>query len=69
MTRIIVIGAGTGGKALVELFHKDPTIQIVAVADKNERAPGLALARELGLPVTTSYRKLLTSEAADLIID
>jgi transcriptional regulator with GAF, ATPase, and Fis domain len=69
MTRIIVIGAGTGGKALVELFRHDPTIEIVGVADKNERAPGIVLARELGLPVTTSYRKLLGSATADLIID
>jgi transcriptional regulator with PAS, ATPase and Fis domain len=69
MTRIILIGAGKGGKALVELFHKDPTIEIAGVADKNERAPGLLLARELGLPVTTDLKALLTSETADLIID
>ncbi len=69
MTRIIIIGAGTGGKALVELFRNDPTIVIVGVVDKNDRAPGVAFARELGLPVMTSYRKLLASAGADLIID
>ncbi len=69
MTRVILIGAGTGGRALVELFGKDPTVEIVGVADKNEQAPGLLLARQLGLPATTNYRKLLTSEVADLIID
>lgn len=69
MTRIILIGAGTGGRALVELFHKDPGIEIVAVVDKNERAPGLALAREFGLPVASSYKKILETVPADLIID
>ncbi len=69
MTRIILIGAGNGGRALVELFHKDPTIEIVAVVDKNERAPGLALARKNRLPVATSYKKLLATEQADLVID
>lgn len=69
MTRIIILGAGTGGKALVELFHKDPTVEIVAVVDKQERAPGLVLARELGLRVATNYRKVIVTEAADLIID
>ena len=69
MTRIILIGAGTGGKALVELFHKDRSVKIVGVIDKNERAPGLVLARNLGLPVNTDYKKLLVAEAADLIID
>jgi transcriptional regulator with GAF, ATPase, and Fis domain len=69
MTRIILIGGGSGGKALVELFHKDPSVEIVGVADKDENAPGLVLARELSLPVTTNYRELLTTREADLIID
>jgi transcriptional regulator with PAS, ATPase and Fis domain len=69
MTRIILVGAGTGGRALIELFHKDPTIEIVAVVDKNEGAPGLVFARETGLPVATSYKKLLATVQADLIID
>jgi transcriptional regulator with PAS, ATPase and Fis domain len=69
MTRIILIGAGTGGRALLELLHNDPSIKVVGVTDKNEHAPGLALARHLGLPVSTSYPSLLATEAADLIID
>ena len=68
MTRIILIGAGRGGRALVELFHKDPSIEIVGVADKDEGAPGIVLARELGLPVAANYRKFLKADA-DLIID
>ncbi|MFZ0773932.1 MAG: sigma 54-interacting transcriptional regulator [Candidatus Sulfotelmatobacter sp.] len=69
MTRVILIGAGTGGRALVELFRKDPTVEIVGVFDRNEVAPGLVLARELGLPVATNYRELLKPGVADLIID
>ncbi len=69
MTRVIIIGAGKGGTALLELFSEDSTIRIVGVADINERAPGLALARELGLPAATDYRELLAANTADLIID
>jgi transcriptional regulator with PAS, ATPase and Fis domain len=69
MTRIILIGAGRGGRALVELFHNDPSIEIVGVADKDEGAPGIVLAHELGLPVAANYRKFLKADAADLIID
>jgi len=69
MTRVIVVGAGSGGKALVELLRKDPGVEIVGVADINENAPGLMLARELGLPVTQNYQELLTSTEANLIID
>jgi transcriptional regulator with PAS, ATPase and Fis domain len=69
MTRIILIGAGRGGKALLELFHKDPTVEIAGVADKDPGAPGLALARELGLRVSADYREFLTEEEDGLIID
>lgn len=69
MTRIILIGAGKGGKALVELFHKDPSVEIAGVADKDAGAPGLVLARELGLRVSADYREFLTREEDGLIID
>ena len=69
MTRIILIGAGNGGRALVELFHKDPTIEILAVIDKNDRAPGLVLAREKKIRVANDYKKLLATGEADLVID
>ena len=69
MTRIILIGAGRGGRALVELLHRDPSVEIVGVADKDEGAPGIVLARELGLPVAANYRKFLKADTADLIID
>jgi transcriptional regulator with PAS, ATPase and Fis domain len=69
MTRIILIGAGRGGRALVELFHKYPNIEIVGVADKDEGAPGIVLAREFGLPVATNYMKFLKADLADVIID
>jgi transcriptional regulator with GAF, ATPase, and Fis domain len=69
MTRIILIGAGRGGRALIELCHQDPTVEIVGVADKDEGAPGIVLAHELGLPVAANYRKFLKADTADLIID
>jgi transcriptional regulator with PAS, ATPase and Fis domain len=69
MTRVILIGAGRGGRILLELFHRDPNVEIVGVADRDEGAPGMVLAREFSLPVTTSYRELLTTKTADLIVD
>jgi transcriptional regulator with GAF, ATPase, and Fis domain len=53
----------------VELFHKDPAVEIVGVADNDEGAPGFVLAKELGLQVSTSYRELLATKVCDLIID
>lgn len=53
----------------MEIFARDPLVQIVGVAEINRRAPGLKLARRLGIPVTRDYRRLLELERVDLIID
>ena len=42
--RILVIGAGRGGTAMIDLFLKDPQISIVGIIDVNPTAPGLAIA-------------------------
>ncbi|MCA1959128.1 MAG: histidine kinase [Nitrospira sp.] len=68
-TNVAIIGAGRGGTALMEIFANDPLVQIVGVAEVDPRAPGLSLARQLGIPVTRDYRQLLDMERVDLIID
>jgi len=68
-THVAIIGAGRGGTALMEIFATDPLVQIVGVAEVQKNAPGITLARQLGIPVTTNYRKLLDLERVDLIID
>ena len=68
-TRVAIIGAGHGGTALMEIFAKDPLVQVVGVAESNHKAPGVKLARRLKIPVTRDYRDLLTLEHVDLMID
>lgn len=68
-THVAIIGAGRGGTALMEIFATDPLVQIVGVAESNPKAPGLALAKRLKIPVTRDYRRLLDLERVDLIID
>ena len=68
-THVAIIGAGRGGTALMEIFATDPLVQIVGVAEIQANAPGIALARRLGIPVTRDYRRLLDLERVDLIID
>lgn len=41
MTKVAIIGAGKGGRALLEMFAGDPTVTILGVADVNAWAPGL----------------------------
>jgi transcriptional regulator with GAF, ATPase, and Fis domain len=66
---VVIVGAGKGGRALLEMFVGDPTISIVGVADVSSWAPGLEFARRHGIPVATDYRELVRDSGIDLVID
>lgn len=68
-TKVAILGAGRGGRALVDLLHHIPTIKIVGIADRNPAAPGLERARELGISVTTDVPDLISNHGAGLILD
>lgn len=65
----MIVGAGKGGVALLDLFHGDPGVTVVAVCDVNPRAPGMLLARRLGIAAALDYRRLLEKQKPDLVID
>jgi two-component system, NtrC family, sensor kinase len=67
--RVIILGAGKGGRAFLELFSQLPHIQIVGIADSNPLAPGLQRAKELNLPVSSSCVRLISQKGVDLIVD
>src|ERR1044071_4945643 len=69
MTRIVIVGAGKGGRALLEMFVGDPTVSIAGVADVNPWAPGLELARRLNIPVATDLRELVTDPRLALLAE
>ena len=69
VTRVVIVGAGKGGRALLEMFAGDPTISIVGVADLNPWTPGLEFARRHGIPVATDFRELVRDPRVDLVID
>ena len=39
-----------GGTALMEIFANDPLVQIVGVAEIDDPAPGIGLAKRLNIP-------------------
>jgi NADH/NAD ratio-sensing transcriptional regulator Rex len=47
--RVLVIGAGRGGTAMLELFLDDPLIKIVGIFDADSQAPALAIAQKHGV--------------------
>lgn len=66
---MLIIGAGKGGKALLELFACGSGVEVIGIGDINPQAPGLILARNLGIPTTTDVRALIHDSRADLIVD
>ena len=69
MTKVVIVGAGKGGRALLEMFRDDPTVTLLGIADVNPWAPGLELARRLDIPVATDPKQLIADPRLDLIID
>jgi diguanylate cyclase (GGDEF)-like protein/PAS domain S-box-containing protein len=47
---VLIIGAGRGGSALLEMFMEDKLVEVIAIADPNPAAPGIKLAESHGIP-------------------
>ncbi len=61
--RILVMGAGRGGTAMLELFLADPLIEIVGIIDANPQAPALAIAKKHGIKNFTNLSKAIEASS------
>ncbi len=68
-TNVLIVGAGKGGSLLIDLFYNGKTVNIVGVVDKNPDAPGLLLAKQLGIQTATYYKDFLKKKPIDEIIN
>ncbi len=66
---VSILGAGTGGTSLLELFARSPGVEVVGIADKDPDAPGLKRARELNIPASQDVVELLSRDGTSLIVD
>ncbi len=69
MTRIVLIGVGSGGRDLLSLLFEDPEVHVLGVATRTQDSSGQAFARELGLFTTTSIEDLMALSRIDVVID
>jgi two-component system, NtrC family, sensor kinase len=67
--RVVIIGAGTGGAALLELFGHDQGVEVLGIADIDPDAPGLQIAKHMGIPTTSDARELLARTNPELIVN
>jgi diguanylate cyclase (GGDEF)-like protein/PAS domain S-box-containing protein len=47
---VLILGAGRGGSALLEMFLEDKLVNVIAIADPNPAAPGMLMAQRHGIP-------------------
>jgi PAS domain S-box-containing protein len=66
--KVVIIGAGQGGTALLHVLHRMESIEMVGVVDTDANAPGLRLARQLGIPVDVSIEAFL-SQNVDVVLE
>ncbi len=64
----MIIGAGNGGTALLQLLGYSPKWQIVAVIDIKEDAPGIIEAKKAGIVTGQNWRDFLQNPL-DMVID
>ena len=65
ITKIIIVGAGKGGRSLIEFFLSDPTVEITMVIDINQEAEGMKLAIDAHLPISTNYKEVILNHDID----
>ena len=68
MQRVLIVGAGQGGSALLETLLKTNMIQIIAIADLDLGAPGMDEAKKNGIDTTTDCKEYI-KEDIDIIIE
>ena len=68
--RVGMIGAGETGTPLLLQLLEAPFVKMVGVADLNLELPGIRLAQEHGVPVTSNFIEIAEQgEEVDIIID
>lgn len=68
LQNILIVGAGNGGYALLKLIEQADYLQVTAIVDINEGAPGMIYAKEHNIPTYLEWKPLL-SENIQIIID
>ena len=67
--KVAIVGAGRGGSSVFRNLRQSENAEVIGVADSDPEAPGMALAREKGVPATTDFRRLLELPDLDVIIE
>ncbi|MCM3597130.1 sigma 54-interacting transcriptional regulator [Metabacillus idriensis] len=68
MQKVLLVGAGKGGTTLLKMLLEIKAMEIMAVVDIEPEAPGMQLAKKLGI-LTSSEWKPLLSDQINIVIE
>ncbi|MGM0921799.1 MAG: sigma 54-interacting transcriptional regulator [Bacillota bacterium] len=68
MQKVLLVGAGQGGTTLLKMLLEIKAMEIMAVVDIEPEAPGMQLAKKLGI-LTSSEWKPLLSDQINIVIE
>jgi len=64
---VVIVGAGHGGKKLIEMFNEMENINIKLVVDRDFNSPGIILAKKLNIKYSSEIDDIQSS--ADILVD
>ncbi|MGB2601746.1 MAG: PAS domain S-box protein, partial [Candidatus Omnitrophota bacterium] len=67
--KVLIVGGGKGGDALINVFCKSKGIDIIGVIDKDSAALGIKKAKALNIPVADDYEKFIKGGKVDEIFN
>ncbi|MBZ6490371.1 sigma 54-interacting transcriptional regulator [Bacillus subtilis subsp. subtilis] len=67
MQKVLIVGAGKRGTALLHILIKTAIIDIIAVVDKDPEAPGLKEAEQYGIAVSSDWKPYI-QQKPDIVI-
>lgn len=68
LQNILIVGAGNGGYALLKLIEQADYLQVTAIVDINDEAPGMIYAKQQSIPTYSEWKSLLSKDI-QIIID
>ncbi|MGG0667953.1 sigma 54-interacting transcriptional regulator [Sporosarcina koreensis] len=62
MQNVLIVGAGSGGTNILDLLLNSNFMNVSAIVDIDEQAPGLTIARNLGISHGSDWKPFLTND-------
>ncbi|MDQ6962885.1 MAG: GGDEF domain-containing protein [Mariprofundaceae bacterium] len=66
---VLVVGAGQGGTAVLQVFSRCSWMNILGIVDRDQDSAGMILARTMGIETSTDLEKSICNFYGDLIVD